>query len=153
MAIYNGSEGNDTLIGGAAADEINGNGGNDGLDWIEGGAGNDRLTGGSGQDSFVFREFGAANADTLTDFAGNNWDNMRMDNAAFTALGGDGRFASGDARFRAGTAAQDADDRLVFNSATGQVWYDADGSGAGAAQLVATLQAGATLVASDIWVI
>jgi hypothetical protein len=41
----------------------------------------------------------------------------------------------------------------VWNSATGQVWYDADGNGAGSAQLVATLQAGATLVASDIWVI
>ena len=173
----NGTEGNDTMIGTAGSDTLNGLGGNDfiqgqgsadtlrggagndtmggneGADWIEGGAGNDRLTGGSGQDAFVFREFGAANADTLTDFSGNGWDSLRMDNAAFNTLGGDGRFASGDARFRAGTAAQDADDRIVFNSATGQVWYDADGNGAGGAQLVATLQAGATLVASDIWVI
>ena len=173
----NGTEGNDTMIGTAGSDTLNGLGGNDfmqgqgsadtlrggagndtiggndGLDWIEGGTGNDRLTGGSGQDAFVFREFGAANADTLTDLAGNNWDSLRFDNAAFTALGGDGRFVSGDGRFRAGTTAQDADDRIVYNSATGQVWYDADGNGAGTAQLVATLQAGATLVASDIWVI
>jgi Ca2+-binding RTX toxin-like protein len=173
----NGTEGNDTMIGTAGSDTLNGlggndfmqgqgsadtmrggagndtMGGNDGVDWIEGGTGNDRLSGGSGQDAFVFREFGAASADTLTDFSGNGWDNLRMDNAGFTALGADGRFASGDARFRAGTAAQDADDRIVFNSAAGQVWYDADGNGAGAAQLVATLQAGATLVASDIWVI
>ena len=173
----NGTEGNDTMIGTAGNDTLNGLGGNDfmqggagndvvrggsgndtmsgndGTDSVEGGAGNDRVTGGSGQDAFVFREFGAANADTLTDFSGNGWDNMRFDNAAFTALGADGRFASGDARFFAGTAAHDADDRIVYNAGTQQVFYDADGNGTGAAQLVATLQAGATLVASDIWVI
>ncbi len=173
----NGTEGNDTMIGTAGNDTLNGLGGNDfmqgqagvdvlrggagndtmsgndGNDSVEGGAGNDRVTGGSGQDAFVFREFGAANADTLTDFDGNGWDNLRFDNAAFTALGADGRFSSGDARFFAGTAAHDADDRIIYNAATEQVLYDADGNGAGAAQLVATLQAGATLVASDIWVI
>jgi len=46
-----------------------------------------------------------------------------------------------------------ADDRIVYNTSTGQLYYDADGSGAGAAQLVATLPTGSTLVASDIWVI
>jgi serralysin len=127
---------------------MSGNGAND---WVEGGAGNDRVTGGSGQDAFVFREFGAANADTLTDFA-SNWDNMRFDNAAFTALGVDGRFASGDARFFAGAAAHDADDRIVWNSATGQVWYDADVPHDAIVGVVRR-RAGATLVASDIWVI
>ena len=173
----NGTEGNDTMLGTASSDTLNGLGGNDfiqgngsgdtlrggagndtlggndGADWLEGGAGNDRIAGGRTQDAFVFREFGEANADTLADFSGNNWDSLRFDNAAFTALGADGRFVSGDARFRAGTAAADGDDRIIYDAATAQVWYDADGNGAGAAQLVATLQAGATLLTSDIWVV
>ena len=176
MATLNGTEGNDTLIGTAAADDIHGNGGNDfmqggdgadtvlggsgndtmsgnnGNDWVRGGTGNDQVSGGGGQDSFAFHDFGATNADVLTDFAG-GWDNIQLDLNAFTALGSTGRFAAGDARFRLGTAAQDADDRIIYNQATGQLWYDADGNGAGAAQLVATLQAGTTVVASDIWVI
>ena len=47
----------------------------------------------------------------------------------------------------------DADDRFVYNTSSGQLYYDADGSGAGGAQLVATLQGAAVLVAGDIWVI
>jgi class 3 adenylate cyclase len=78
------------------------------------------------------------------------------DNAVMAALGADGAFASNDARFWAAAGANaghDANDRVVYNTSTGQVWYDADGSGSGAAQLVATLQAGAALGAGDITVI
>src|SRR5918993_5503247 len=175
MATYNGTEGNDTLFGGAAADDINGNGGNDfmqggdgadtvlggsgndtmsgnaGNDWVRGGTGNDQVSGGGGQDSFAFADFGATNADVLTDFAG-GWDNIHLDISAFTALGSTGRFVSGDARFRLGTAAQDADDRIIYNQATGQLWYDADGNGAGAAQLIATLSNRSSMSATDIFV-
>src|SRR5919106_3277237 len=129
MATFNGTEGNDTLIGGAAADDLHGNGGNDflqggdgadtvlgdagndtlsgngGNDWVRGGTGNDQVAGGGGQDTFAFHDFGAGNADTLTDFAG-NWDAMGLDLNAFTALGSTGRFVSGDVRFRLGAAAQ-----------------------------------------------
>ena len=104
-------------------------------------------------DSYVFREFVAANADTIANFDGNNWDSVRFDNAAFTALGADGRFTAGDARFFAGTAAHDADDRIVYNQTTGQLYYDADGSGAGGAELVATIQGAPAVVAPDIRVI
>lgn len=44
-------------------------------------------------------------------------------------------------------------DRIVYNSATGQLFYDSDGSGAGAAVLFATLQTGLGLAASDFEVI
>ncbi len=48
MAIYNGTSGNDTYIGGNASDTIDGGAGNDVL---SGGKGNDRLNGGSGADT------------------------------------------------------------------------------------------------------
>jgi Ca2+-binding RTX toxin-like protein len=42
---------------------------------------------------------------------------------------------------------------VVYNSSTGALYYDADGSGAGAAVLVATLQGTPTVSATDITVI
>jgi Ca2+-binding RTX toxin-like protein len=145
----NGFAGADTIVGGAGNDLIDGNDGNDRL---EGGAGNDTLSGSGGQDSFVFREAGAANADAVQGFA-TGWDNLQLDHNAMAALGATGTFAAADARFFAGAGAaggHDADDRVVFNTSTGQLYYDDDGSGAHAAQLVLTLQAGATLAATDI---
>ena len=176
MATFNGTEGNDTLNGGTAADEVNGLGGNDflqggdgadtvrggagndtvygnaGDDWLEGGAGNDSISGGSGQDSYAFREFGSANADSLANFD-SGWDNLQLDAAAFSAIGATGRFASGDVRFYSAAGASgghDADDRIIFNTTTGQLFYDADGSGSGAAQLIATLASGSSVAATDI---
>jgi Ca2+-binding RTX toxin-like protein len=144
--------GNDTVLGGAGDDVVRGNGG---TDWLEGGAGNDDVGGGGGQDAFVFREAGTADADMVGDFA-SNWDSIRLDNAALTALGGDGRFASGDGRFWAADGAvsgHDANDRVVYDTSTGALYYDADGSGAGVAQLIATFTTTPTIVASDIYVI
>jgi len=63
---------------------------------------------------------------------------------------------SGDARFRAAAGAPggaDATDRVIYNTSTGQLYYDADGSGAGAAQLLATLQGAPGVSATDISVI
>jgi len=47
----------------------------------------------------------------------------------------------------------DADDRLVYNTTTGALYYDADGSGAGAALVVANFQGAPGIVATDITVI
>jgi Ca2+-binding RTX toxin-like protein len=168
--VINGTAGNDSLVGGAGNDSMQGGagadtmlggagndaiGGNDGNDRIEGGTGNDTLSGGSGQDVFVFREFGAANADAVSAYD-SSWDKLQLDHNAMAALGATGTFAAGDARFFAGAGAaggHDADDRVVFNSSTGQLYYDDDGSGAHAAQLVATFQTGAVVAATDISVI
>jgi hypothetical protein len=46
-------------------------------------------------------------------------------------------------------AAQDADDRILYDPATGLLAYDADGSGAGAAIAFARLSAGLSLTAAD----
>src|SRR5688572_7127892 len=138
----------DHLIGAAGAQNLSGVGGHDTL---EGRAGNDWLWGGAGSDRFVFRETGAANADNIGDFAGAA-DSIVLDATVMTALGAEGQFSAGDARFVANAdgTAQDSSDRVVYNTATRQLFYDADGNGSGVAQVIATLQSGATLSATNI---
>ncbi|HSJ97433.1 MAG TPA: hypothetical protein VLC53_10195, partial [Myxococcota bacterium] len=147
----NAGSGNDRVFGGAGNDFASGNAG---VDWVSGGAGNDTIAGGGGRDSFAFSEHGAANADVVSDFA-SNWDSLHFDAGSFTALGPAGQFSAGDGRFYAAagvSSGHDADDRLVYNTSTGELFYDADGSGSGAAQLIATLQNAPNIVASDIHV-
>jgi hypothetical protein len=42
---------------------------------------------------------------------------------------------------------------VVYDTSTGALYYDADGSGAGAAQLIATFTTTPALAATDIYVI
>jgi len=144
---------NDVITGSSAANYLDGRGGNDTLN---GGAGNDTLVGGAGLDSFVFSDPPtAANADSVTGFASGS-DKVALDNADFTSIGGEGNFASGDARFWAAagaTGGHDATDRVVYNTSTGSLYYDADGSGAGAAQLIATFTGNPAIAATDVVVI
>jgi Ca2+-binding RTX toxin-like protein len=140
----------DRLEGGAGSDTLKGSAGNDTL---QGGAGADSLHGGSGNDQFVFAEApGSANADQVADFD-SGLDKVVLDRAAFTSLGTVDAFVADDARFAAGagfTSGRDASDRVIYNTTTGQLFYDADGSGPGASQLIATLQGARTLTATDI---
>src|SRR6185436_19846471 len=150
-----GTEGADRIVGSAGANVLNGLGGSDTLD---GGLGNDTLAGGVGlsggdvADTFLFTAIGAANADLVPTFVSGT-DMLRLDASVMSALGASGTFAAGDARFFAGAGASsghDADDRVVYNTSNGELWYDADGSGAGASQLIATLQSAQALAATDI---
>jgi Ca2+-binding RTX toxin-like protein len=143
-----GGDAGDELIGAAGAQNLSGRGG---ADTLEGGAGNDWLWGGGGDDRLVFRETGTANDDDIGDFASGS-DKVVLDATVMTALGATGDFSAGDARFAANTSgtAQDASDRVIYETDTRQIWYDPDGNGAGARQLIATLQSGASLVATDI---
>jgi Ca2+-binding RTX toxin-like protein len=131
----NGDAGADTLLGGNGADSLNGGADNDSLN---GGLGTDTLTGGTGADSFLFNTtLGGSNSDTITDFSSVD-DTIVLDNVMFTGLS-DGALAAG--AFRIGSAALDADDRIVFNATTGALFYDADGTGAGTAVQFATVTA------------
>lgn len=135
-----GQGGNDTLRGG------------DGDDWLDGGTGTDTLTGGAGDDSFVFRTFGA---DHITDFSAEA-DQLVFDSTVFTALGAQGDWSAGDGRFRAAagaTSGADTNDRIIYNTSTGNLYYDPDGSGDSASQLIATLGNLPALSADDISVI
>lgn len=124
--------------------------GNAGVNRLDGGSGADTLVGGAGADSFAFTTaLGGGNVDQIADFQA-GLDKILLENAIFTALGV-GALPAG--AFRTGAAALDADDRIVYEAATGILRYDADGNGAGAAVHFATLQAGLTLGAGDFTVI
>jgi Ca2+-binding RTX toxin-like protein len=125
--------------------------GNDGANTLNGGLGADVLTGRAGADVFQFTTaLGASNVDAIADFLSGT-DKIALDDAIFTAIGAPGALAAG--AFVTGTAAGDADDRIIYNSATGALFYDADGNGAGAAVQFATLTGNPALVASDFSVI
>lgn len=150
-----GGDGRDSLFGEGGNDRLNGERGNDtlnggsGNDTLNGGSGVDRLTGGAGADDFVFSVRGAANRDIITDFNGKQ-DDLHFDNDVFTALSYTGKLRSSD--FVLGNSAKDASDRFVYDKASGNLWYDADGSRGGSKVLVAELRDGTTLTAGDIFI-
>lgn len=132
-----GNAGDNVLKGLGGLDRLLGGGGDDVLD---GGAGNDTLTGGTGADTFAFTTALSTNTNTdiLTDFAAGT-DLLRLKTTVFGALAAGSldasQFASGDGL----TSALDADDRIVYNSGSGQLYYDADGVGGAAAVQFAVL--------------
>ena len=69
----------------------------------------------------------------------------------FTALTALGRLTA-DA-FHIGAAAADAEDRIIYNSATGALSYDANGTGAGGSIQFAKLTAGLALTNADFVVV
>lgn len=130
-----GGSGNDTLTGDANANQIDGAAGNDTLN---GGLGADTLIGGAGRDFFVFNsQLGASNIDTVANFSVVD-DTIRLENTGiFTALTATGNLAA--AAFTAAEAASTAAHRIIYK-ASGQLWYDADGTGSIVAVQFATLQ-------------
>jgi Ca2+-binding RTX toxin-like protein len=137
----NGGDGNDTLNGGLGHDVLSGDSGDDtlnggnGNDFINGGYGNDTLIGGAGLDIFSFQTSIGVDVDTISDFNIAN-DKIRLDNSIFSSLStiGSSNFVSS-----AGATALDANDYLIFNTTNNYLYYDADGSGAGAMVHFATL--------------
>ncbi|WP_167853588.1 calcium-binding protein [Roseovarius aestuariivivens] len=118
---------------------------------IVGREGRDTLKGQAGGDTFVFdRALGPDNVDRIIDFntnEANEGDILKMKGTVFSGMAA-GALSAAD--FVAGTAAADASDRFIFDQASGQLWFDADGSGAGAQELVATFEQNATVTAADI---
>jgi Ca2+-binding RTX toxin-like protein len=168
-----GGAGNDTLAGGAdndrldggdGADTLGGSAGNDRLDGgagndiVDGDAGNDTLVGGAESDAFRFDDAVGVDVDTIVDFAGAGaaaLDVIQLDNAIFTALGAPG--ALGAANFVSAAAdveALDPNDFILYDTMTGALYYDTDGSGAGVAVQFAVLTGSPDgLAASDFTII
>ncbi|WP_394887538.1 hypothetical protein ACG873_21790 [Mesorhizobium sp. AaZ16] len=140
---------NINTTGNALANTIVGNNANNGINGREGA---DTLTGGYGNDSFVFNTaLGGGNIDTITDFKPVD-DTIQLDDAIFTALGA-GVLSANAFRSNASGLAQDADDRIIYNSANGQVYYDSNGNAAGGNFLFADLASGLAVTNADFLVV
>lgn len=147
-----GGSGHDKLIGNSAGNILKGGAGNDtlygssGIDYLSGGPGNDLLTGGSAKDIFIFNApLGAGNVDRITDFTVTS-DIIRLDDAIFTKLN---RGGLSETAFVIGTRAREADDRIIYNNKTGDLFYDPDGTGAAAPIRFAVLSKNLTMTALD----
>ena len=124
--------------------------GNTGDNVLDGGAKADVLLGGQGQDTFLFDTLGTkADADTIRDFTP-GVDHIALDRSVFTAFSGDAAGALPALAFLPGMAAQSAEQHLIYNTASGALFFDDDGSGAHAQVQIATLAGAPTLAASDI---
>ena len=142
-----GSWRDNNITGNSGANRLDGREGNDRID---GGQGGDTLTGGAGSDVFVFATApGGDNVDSILDFTA-GVDRIALDGALFGGLAA-GALPAG--AFRTGTAAEDADDRILYDPATGALRFDADGAGGADAILFATLQPGLPITAGDFIVI
>ncbi|MCR6630135.1 MAG: hypothetical protein NVV74_08840 [Magnetospirillum sp.] len=143
LRVFKSSTIHGSIHGGIDSDVLVGGIGNDTL---IGGGGQDTLTGGAGSDSFRYLSL-ADGLDTVADFQSGT-DRIEFVHSAFSVL----PIGQLDADRFALNAPSNADDRFVFNTETSLLSYDPDGSGAGAAIPIVTLNVG-VLSASDIWVI
>lgn len=152
-----GNAGNDSVSGGGGGDEIYGGAGRDllagdgGSDTLWGGAGIDTLIGGAGDDIFAFG--------TLTP-RGEAGDHIKGFTVGVDAVqmffGWAPDLAYGHAttaQFLSGagvTAATTVEQRVIYDTATGRLYFDSDGNGAAASVLIATIDNHALLTAQSI---
>jgi Ca2+-binding RTX toxin-like protein len=146
-----GNSGNNTLNGAAGDDTLIGGAGNDRL---FGGFGNDDLTGGTGADTFIFHSAPNAvtNVDTITDFSVAD-DTISLENSVFTTIGAVGTLAASAFVRNTTGLAQDASDRIIYESDTGNLFYDSNGNAAGGSVLIAVLDPGLLMTNLDFTVI
>jgi Ca2+-binding RTX toxin-like protein len=155
--ILGGLGGNDTLRGLGGADIIDAGAGNDriygdgGNDLLSGGLGRDTMTGGAGYDFFAFESRLSKSAiDTVTDFSV-KYDTIMLWKGIFkVAASSNGLISS--AAFWAGSKAHDRSDRIIYDKSTGALSYDPDGTGAKAAQQIATLDKNLKMTHKDFFV-
>ncbi|HCW61161.1 MULTISPECIES: calcium-binding protein [Sphingobium] len=143
----------------SASISLLGHGGDDTLqgsrfgDLLDGGAGSDRLTGGGGADRFHFGDVlnAATNVDTILDFQ-KGVDVIELDDAVFAGLNLGKLDASAFVANASGTATS-ADQRIIYDTDSGQLFYDADGSLGGAAVLFGMVAGHPPLTGADFVVV
>jgi Ca2+-binding RTX toxin-like protein len=108
------------------------------------------LTGVGGQDSFLFNT-PLINVDEITDFNVDD-DTIRLDVDIFSSDLVANNSVAGS-QFVIGAGAFDAGDRIIYNSVTGAVYYDSDGTGAAPQIQFAQLDPGLALTNFDFLVV
>jgi Ca2+-binding RTX toxin-like protein len=133
--VLKGLNGNDTIVGGAGADRI------------YGGPGSDLLQGDAGADRFYFDASftSSANVDRIGDFSIQD-DSIFLSRSFFKTMAAGPLTA---AAFHTGASAHDRSDRIVYDPATGNLFYDPDGTGATAQVLFATLEPALRITNAD----
>jgi Ca2+-binding RTX toxin-like protein len=157
--VFGSDRWNDKISGDAGDNYLIGNGGNDTLygrdgdDTVEGGAGKDTLSSGKGFDAFYYNAL-SHGGDTITDFSVEDIIAIESDwYQNFNSGYAEGVIPTYNFRSRIDNKAVDRDDYFIFRTTDDTLWFDADGSGARAAVLLARLSNGYDLKASDIYIV
>jgi Ca2+-binding RTX toxin-like protein len=144
--IIAGNEANNFLYSKQGSDILLGN---DGNDTLIGGLGDDTLTGGAGADKFV-RKYSTTGIDIITDFTAG--EDLYCVSAS--GFGGDllSKATITPEQFTIGAAAADENTRFIYNSTTGALFFDVDGTGSSEQVQIATLSTGLAMTSADILV-
>ncbi len=144
--IVNKGKMGDVSLGDAIDSFKNKGGGKSGM--IDTGDGNDLVVLGKKADTLLFASNldAMTNVDTIKKFESGK-DKIYLNLDIFTELSSGPLSPS---QFHKGTAAADADDRIIYDKKSGSLYYDADGSGAAGQVKFADLGAGTKLKVSDI---
>ena len=121
--------------------------GNDGNNILDGMGGVDVIYGYGGADTFSFDNLGQTIVTFIGDFTAGT-DKIGFEWFEFSSSS---PFPA--SAFVNGPVAGDADDRVIYNPATGELFYDADGAGSGAQHLFAILSNAPPISAADFVVI
>jgi serralysin len=148
-----GGSGNDWLVGSSGKDTLVGHAGNDHL---AAKLGNDVLRGGAGRDTFVFdtKVNTKTNRDKIIDFNVKQ-DTIWLDNKYMSKLGAGSpeKALKIKKAFFSLDYAKDGNDHVIYNTSTGVVSYDPDGTGAKAAIDIVVLKKGLNVNYHDFFVI
>jgi len=144
----------DELIGSNVGNFLRGD---DGADTLAGGLGNDELQGGGDGDIFIFNTAlnEDNNVDNIQDFSESE-DLFHLDITIFSALSGEGTLGADE--FLAVQAEEDlvattADQRIIYDAVNGDIYYDADGTGAGEMKRFAHVESGLSITEDNFVVI
>lgn len=144
--ILTGNSGNNVLTGNGGIDTLLGE---EGDDRLIGGAGADALTGGDGDDVFVFGLL-SDGIDTISDFDPLS-DVIEIAKDGFAPL--ELVLGPQDPTFRIGAIAGAETDRFIYDAGTGALFFDSDGTGAGAQVQFAQLTPNLAMTGQNIVVV
>jgi Ca2+-binding RTX toxin-like protein len=145
--------GDDNIMGSKFGDVIEGF---DGKDRIHGNDGNDRIYGGAGADQFYFdsKLNATSNVDSIVDFA--KGEKLVLQNTGpglFNTLTKTGALSGAFFKANASGNATDANDHIVYNTTSGELFYDKNGNAAGGFTEFAVLENHLKLSSLDFLVI